>query len=280
MNRKKVYIIIGAILFLFLLTIVSVTIASRLTTQRSIALVEVNKEISESRGVIKNLEKVRRNPLIRGVVIYLNTPGGAVVPCQEIVDEIDRLQDEGKTIVASLGTIAASGGYYIASTTDRIVANPGTITGSIGVIMQLPSVEELTKKIGIKMRVIKSKKYKDIASPFRKMEKDERELLQDVVSDVYDQFVDEVVKSRGIERDSVIKIADGRIFSGKKAKELGLVDTLGSLEDAIMIAGELAGIKGKPRVIELKERKIPLIFRLFSSIDERKTVKLEYIFKP
>ncbi|MEA3431977.1 MAG: signal peptide peptidase SppA [candidate division WOR-3 bacterium] len=280
MGRKKVYIIVGAILFLFLLTIVSISIASRLTARRSIALVEVKGEISESKDVIKNLEKVRKNRLIKGVVIYLNTPGGAVVPCQEIVDEIDRLQDEEKIVVASLGTVAASGGYYIASTADRIVANPGTITGSIGVIMQLPSVEELTKKIGIEMRVIKSRKYKDIASPFRKMEKDERELLQDVVNDVYDQFVDEVVKSRGIERDSVMKIADGRIFSGKKAKELGLVDTLGSLEDAIMIAGELAGIKGKPTVIELKERKIPRIFRLFSSIEKRKTVKLEYIFKP
>jgi len=280
MGRKKVYIIVGAILFLFLLTIVSISIASRLTARRSIALVEVKGEISESKDVIKNLEKVRKNRLIKGVVIYLNTPGGAVVPCQEIVDEIDRLQDEEKIVVASLGTVAASGGYYIASTADRIVANPGTITGSIGVIMQLPSVEELTKKIGIEMRVIKSKKYKDIASPFRKMEKDERELLQDVVNDVYDQFVDEVVKSRGIERDSVMKIADGRIFSGKKAKELGLVDTLGSLEDAIMIAGELAGIKGKPTVIELKERKIPQIFRLFSSIEKRKTVKLEYIFNP
>lgn len=280
MGRKKVYIIVGAILFLFLLTIVSISIASRLTTRRSIALIEVKGEISESKDVIKNLEKVRKNRLIKGVVIYLNTPGGAVVPCQEIVDEIDRLQDEEKIVVASLGTVAASGGYYIASTADRIVANPGTITGSIGVIMQLPSVEELTKKIGIEMRVIKSKKYKDIASPFRKMEKDERELLQDVVNDVYDQFVDEVVKSRGIERDSVMKIADGRIFSGKKAKELGLVDTLGSLEDAIMIAGELAGIKGKPTVIELKERKIPQIFRLFSSIEKRKTVKLEYIFNP
>jgi len=280
MGRKKVYIIVGAILFLFLLTIVSISIASRLTTRRSIALIEVKGEISESKDVIKNLEKVRKNRLIKGVVIYLNTPGGAVVPCQEIVDEIDRLQDEEKIVVASLGTVAASGGYYIASTADRIVANPGTITGSIGVIMQLPSVEELTKKIGIEMRVIKSRKYKDIASPFRKMEKDERELLQDVVNDVYDQFVDEVVKSRGIERDSVMKIADGRIFSGKKAKELGLVDTLGSLEDAIMIAGELAGIKGKPTVIELKERKIPQIFRLFSSIEKRKTVKLEYIFNP
>jgi len=280
MGRKKVYIIVGAILFLFLLTIVSISIASRLTTRRSIPLIEVKGEISESKDVIKNLEKVRKNRLIKGVVIYLNTPGGAVVPCQEIVDEIDRLQDEEKIVVASLGTVAASGGYYIASTADRIVANPGTITGSIGVIMQLPSVEELTKKIGIEMRVIKSRKYKDIASPFRKMEKDERELLQDVVNDVYDQFVDEVVKSRGIERDSVMKIADGRIFSGKKAKELGLVDTLGSLEDAIMIAGELAGIKGKPTVIELKERKIPQIFRLFSSIEKRKTVKLEYIFNP
>ncbi len=273
---KKICIIIIAVVFL----LVPASLLFRARPGESVALIRIEEEIRESKSVIERLEKARENPLIRGVVIYLNTPGGAVVPCQEMVDEINRLRDEGKVVVASLGIIAASGGYYIASAADRIVANPGTITGSIGVIMELPSVEELTKKIGVEMRVIKSRKYKDIASPFRKMENEERELLQDVVNDVYNQFVDEVVKGRGIERDSVLKIADGRIFSGKKAKEFGFVDTLGSLKDAIAIAGDLAGIKGKPAVIELKERKIPLIIRLLSSIYERKNVKLEYIFRP
>lgn len=273
---KKICIIIIAVVFL----LVPTSLLFRARPGESVALIRIEEEIRESKSVIERLEKARENPLIRGVVIYLNTPGGAVVPCQEMVDEINRLRDGGKVVVASLGIIAASGGYYIASAADRIVANPGTITGSIGVIMEFPSVEELTKKIGVEMRVIKSRKYKDIASPFRKMENEERELLQDVVNDVYNQFVDEVVKGRGIERDSVLKIADGRIFSGKKAKEFGFVDTLGSLKDAIAIAGDLAGMKGKPAVIELKERKIPLIIRLLSSIYERKNVKLEYIFRP
>ncbi|OYD15400.1 signal peptide peptidase SppA [candidate division WOR-3 bacterium JGI_Cruoil_03_44_89] len=273
---KKICIIIIAVVFL----LVPASLLFRARPGESVALIRIEEEIRESKSVIERLEKARENPLIRGVVIYLNTPGGAVVPCQEMVDEINRLRDGGKVVVASLGIIAASGGYYIASAADRIVANPGTITGSIGVIMELPSVEELTRKIGVEMRVIKSRKYKDIASPFREMENEERELLQDVVNDVYNQFVDEVVKGRGIERDSVLKIADGRIFSGKKAKEFGFVDTLGSLKDAIAIAGDLAGMKGKPAVIELKERKIPLVIRLLSSIYERKNVKLEYIFRP
>ncbi|MCK4256901.1 signal peptide peptidase SppA [candidate division WOR-3 bacterium] len=279
--RKNIYIIIGVVIFIILLlAIFSVSITSRFLTRGNIALIEIEGEIVESKKIIKNLEKVKESPFIKGVVVRLETPGGAVVPCQEIVDEIDILQDEGKIVVASLGTIATSGGYYIASTADRIVSNPGTITGSIGVIMQLPSVEELTKKIGIEMRVIKSREYKDIASPFRKMRKDERELLQDVVNDVYNQFVDEVVNGRGIDKDSILKIADGRIFSGKIAKELGLVDTLGTLNDAIAIAGELAGIKGKPNVITLKERKTPAIFRLFSSIDNKMGVSLKYIYNP
>ncbi|MCK4329556.1 signal peptide peptidase SppA [candidate division WOR-3 bacterium] len=279
--RKNIYIIIGVVIFIILLlAIFSVSITSRFLTRGNIALIEIEGEILESKKIIKNLEKVKESPFVKGVVIRLNTPGGTVTPFQEIVREIDILQDKGKIVVASLGNIAASGGYYIACTADRIVANPGTITGSISVKMTFPYIEELAKKIGFDIMVIKSREYKDIGSPFKRMSEKEKALLQEVVDDVYIQFVDEVVKGRGIDKDSILKIADGRIFSGKMAKELGLVDTLGTLNDAIAIAGELAGIKGKPNVITYKERKTPALFRLFSSIDDKMGVSLQYIYNP
>ncbi len=276
MTRKKKIAIIVIIPFLLLILL------SLLPIRRpgpAIGIIRIEEAIRESRRIVERLNEARENPLIRGVVIYINTPGGGVVACQEIVDAIDRLQDDGKIVVASLGPIAASGGYYIASSADKIVANPGTLTGSISVIMQLPYMEKLIEKIGIEMRVIKSGRYKDIASPFREMKEDERELLQDLIDDLYNQFLDEIVKGRGIDRDSLIKIADGRVFTGRKAKELGLVDTLGTLYDAKAIAGELAGIE-RPRLIEMKVRREPLLRRLLSSFTERKSVRLDYLYIP
>ncbi len=277
MTKKIIFFVIIPIL---VVAVLGISFTLKTVSGRALALIRIEGEIKESKWIIKNLKKAGDNPLIKGVVIYLNTPGGIIVSCQEIVDEIDKLKEGGKVVVASLGPIAASGGYHIASASDIIVSNPGTITGSISAIMSFPYIEQLAKKIGVEIEVIKSGRYKDIASPFRKMKKDEKELLQEVVDDVYHQFVDEVVERRGIVKDSIMKIADGRIFSGKKAKELGLVDTLGTLQDAILIAGELAGIEGKPKVIEMEKRKIPIIVRLFSLFERRNKIKLEYIYFP
>ena len=153
-----------------------------------------------------------------------------------------------------MGSVAASGGYYIACPADKIVANPGTLTGSIGVIMEIPNIEGLMKKIGVETKVIKSGKHKDIASMFKSMSEEERKILQSVLDDVHDQFIRAVSEGRDIKYENIKELADGRIFTGKKAKELGLVDTLGNLDDAVNLAGKLSGIKGEPSVVSKKEK--------------------------
>ncbi|MEK7881108.1 MAG: signal peptide peptidase SppA [Deltaproteobacteria bacterium] len=172
---------------------------------------------------------------------------------QEIYAELKKLKAE-KKVVASMGAVAASGGYYIASATDKIVANPGTITGSIGVIIQFVNAEEFLKKVGLQGRVIKSGKFKDTGSPLRDMSEEERVYLQSVIDDVHGQFIEAVSTGRGIKKEEVAKLADGRIFTGSQALKLGLVDKLGTMEDAIDLGAELAGISGKPSVVYPPEK--------------------------
>ncbi len=209
------------------------------------------------------LKTYAKNPFIKAIVLRIDSPGGGVSASQEIYNEINKVKTKGKKIVVSMGAVAASGGYYISCPADIIVANPGTLTGSIGVIMEYPMVEELLKKLGIKMEVIKSREHKDIGSPFRKMTEREKQLLSNVVTDIYQQFVDVVSTNRNLSKDKVLDLADGRILSGQQAQKLGLVDSLGSYEDAIRIASNMVGISGEPYII--KERpKFSLLKRLFS----------------
>ncbi len=224
-----------------------------------IALIRVEGVIVDSRSIVKDLRRYRKDPAIKAILIRIDSPGGAVAPSQEIYDELIQIQREGqKKVVTSMGTVAASGGYYIASATDLIVANPGTMTGSIGVIMELANFEKLLQKMGVEGVTIKSGKNKDVGSPFRKMEKEERELLQGVLDDVHGQFIEAVAQGRSLEVDYVRKLADGRIFSGRQAKAVGLVDELGSLEFAIRKLTEIAGIEGEPHVVESGE-KLPFL---------------------
>ena len=153
-----------------------------------------------------------------------------------------------------MGSVAASGGYYIASASDLIVANPGTITGSIGVIMQFSNFEELLKKIGIKGVVLKSGEHKDIGSPFREMTPEEKKIMQEVLDNVHQQFIQAVADGRKLDRTKVAEIADGRILTGEQAKNLGLVDQMGNLQDTIEITAKMVGILGKPNVIYPKKR--------------------------
>ncbi len=220
-----------------------------------IALINIEGVITDSRDIIKQITKYKDDSSIKGIVLSINSPGGGVAPSQEIYKEILKLHDKNKKVVTAMGSLAASGGYYIACASDKIVANPGTITGSIGVIMTFSNIEELMKKVGFKTEVIKSGKYKDTGSPVRSMTDEEREILQEVIDDVYDQFIEAVAKGRNMESDRVKKLADGRIFSGRQAKEVGLVDELGNLQDAISIMTKLVGIKGKPQIIQEKKKK-------------------------
>ncbi len=247
------------LLFFFIAIIVIVILSYVLTLTHTVpmgekvGLIRVEGVILDSKDVIDELKNYAKDSSIKAVVIRINSPGGAVAPAQEIYSEIIKLKKE-KKVIASMGSVAASGGYYIACPADKIVANPGTLTGSIGVIMEVPHIEGLMKKIGVETTVIKSGKHKDIASLFRTMSDDERKILQAVLDDVHDQFIRAVSEGRSIKYENIKELADGRIFTGKKAKELGLVDILGNLDDAVKLAGKLSGIKGEPRVVTKKEK--------------------------
>ncbi|MEK9140836.1 MAG: signal peptide peptidase SppA, partial [Nitrospirota bacterium] len=226
-----------------------------LSTDDRIALIRVEGVILDSQTTIGELKRFSENPSVKAIVIRIDSPGGGVVPSQEIYDAVKRVRSKNnKAVIASMGSVAASGGYYIAAATDRIVANPGTLTGSIGVIMETANVEGLLQKIGVAGVVIKSGKYKDIGSPLRKMSAEERGLLQAVMDDVHKQFIEAVAEGRSLELQAAQALADGRIFTGRQAKEAKLVDELGDLEDAIQLAAEVVGIEGEPKVIEPRRR--------------------------
>lgn len=230
------------------------------------ALVEVDGIISESEGVIEQIHHHLENPTVRAFVIRINSPGGGVAASQEIHEEIKKVrQDHGKPVVASLASVGASGGYYIATAADKIVANPGSITGSIGVIIQIPNLADLLQKVGIRSVVIKSGQYKDIASATRELTPEERKLLQRLIDDIHDQFIQAVVEGRGLSREEVETVADGRILSGRQALGLGLVDQLGDLQDAIATAAEMGDIAGKPEIVKVEEREFSLLRFLLGS---------------
>jgi len=220
-----------------------------------VAVIRIEGVILDSRETIEELRHYRDNPSVKAIVLRIDSPGGAVVPSQEIFAEVRKTRAEGKIkLVTSMGNVAASGGYYIAAATDRIVANPGTLTGSIGVIMELANVKGLLEKVGVQSVVIKSGRHKDMASPLRAMTPEDRALLQTVLDDVHAQFIDAVATGRSLQLEQVKTLADGRIFTGKQAQTVNLVDELGDLHDAIQLAARLVGISGEPRVIETHKR--------------------------
>ncbi len=220
-----------------------------------VAVVRIEGVIVDSRDAIEELRKFRENPNVKAIVLRIDSPGGGVVASQEIYSEVLKTRAEGRVkVVTSMGNLAASGGYYIAAATDRIVANPGTLTGSIGVIMELANVRGLMEKVGVQSVVIKSGKHKDLASPFRTMSVEDRAILQTVLDDVHDQFIQAVAAGRAMKVDQVRDLADGRIFTGRQARTVKLVDELGDLQDAIKLAGKMGGIAGEPRVVETRKR--------------------------
>jgi len=282
MPKKQDWIIGGLILLcvLFALFLISAAFLQVATKGRApsipggkkVGIVEVKGTITSSSSVIKELDKYREDKSVRAIVLRVNSPGGTVAACQEIYEELCKLRGSGKKIVVSMGNVAASGGYYIAVAADTIVANPGTVTGSIGVIAQIPNAEELLKKVGLYLEVVKSGKYKDIGSPVRKITSDEYRLLQGIIDDVYDQFVETVVSERNLPRKEVLKLADGRIFTGRQALKYNLVDVLGNYKDAIDLAGKMAGIGENPPVVRPKRRRTLSDFLFKSSISQHLTL--------
>ena len=227
-----------------------------------VALIEIDSPIFNAEDVIRQLRKYRKRSSVKAIVLRLDSPGGGVVPSHEIYREVQRTRKFGKPVVVSMGSVAASGAYYIACASSYVVSNPGSITGSIGVISEFADYSDLMEKIGVETTTIKSGEYKDTGSPTRPMRPDEKLQLQKTIDDVYAQFVDVVARGRSLDRDSVRVLADGRIFTGTQAYRHGLVDTLGTLQTAITVAGTLGKIQGEPRIVREQEQPAALDFLL------------------
>lgn len=248
-----------------------------------VAVLPVTGLIADSEATIDQLKKFAKDDSVKAIVLRINSPGGGVGPSQEIYEEVRKLKGK-KPVVSSMGAVAASGGYYIACASQKIYANPGTITGSIGVIMQFVNVKDLIEKIGIKGVVVKSGALKDAGSPIREMSPEERQYLQAVIDNVHGQFVQAVADGRKLDIEAVRKLADGRIFSGEQAKALGLVDALGDQEDAVADVARMAKIEGEPRVVLPPKKKISILELLReeakSIIDEtvaKSRLKIDYL---
>jgi len=229
-----------------------------------VAVIEIEGVIADSKETIQQMKTYREDEDIKAIVLRINSPGGGVGPSQEIYQEVKKTV-KIKTVIASMGAVAASGGYYIAAPANGIVANPGTITGSIGVIMGYTNFQEIFKKIGLLPIVIKSGEYKDIGSPLRTMTEEEKKILQKFVDTIHNQFVRDAAKGRNIEIEKMKALADGRIYSGEEAQTLGLVDRLGNLQDAVDWAGKLGGIEGKINTVYPKEKPFSFLRHLAES---------------
>ena len=246
--KKK--ITVGIIVFLVMLFLLSQFLAK---SAPKIAVIEIKGVISEYMSVIDNIQRAQNDPSIKAVVLAVDSPGGSVGAAQEIYTAVEKLRKH-KPVVVSMGNVAASGGYYVSLPANVIYANPGTITGSIGVIIQHVNVSKVLEKLGVKVENIKSGKNKDILFPNNKLTPEQKKLIMETIQDVYDQFLEDVVKYRPINMETLKKYADGRILTGRQAKKIKLVDKLGNIQDAVNEAKALAGLEGK-KVLIVRLRK-------------------------
>ncbi len=246
--KKK--ITVGIIVFLVMIFLISQFLAK---SAPKIAVIEIKGVISEYISVIDNIQRAQNDPSIKAVVLAVDSPGGSVGAAQEIYTAVEKLRKH-KPVVVSMGNVAASGGYYVSVPANVIYANPGTITGSIGVIIQHVNVSKVLEKLGVKVENIKSGKNKDILFPNNKLTPEQKKLIMETIQDVYDQFLEDVVKYRPINMKTLKKYADGRILTGRQAKKIKLVDKLGNIQDAVNEAKALAGLEGK-KVLIVRLRK-------------------------
>ncbi len=273
-KRSREPLLIGAgILIFFVLAGLALFSLTRLVRSGYVGLVTMDGMILEDRATIIQLHKMQDNPLVKAIVIHINSPGGTLASAQSIFEEIQKIRQQGKPVVVSMAEVCASGGFYVACGADRVFANAGSITGSIGIILRYPEAGELMKKLGLGMEIVKSGAFKDLGDFSRKMTKKERRLMQAMINDLHDQFVETVLDTRGdklaralaqkrgvnitdLKPESVKRhlrgLADGRVFSGRQAHKLGLIDHLGNLDDAVEMAARLGQLRGKPKVLKEK----------------------------
>jgi protease-4 len=280
--RKSSVILAGSVLILILVVLLgSIALYSHLRGSdtglvfgEKVAVLEIKGLIANAQPIIENLTGFSKDDSVKAVVLRIESPGGGVGPSQELYTEIRRTAEK-KPVVASMGSVAASGGYYIAAAAQKIYANPGTITGSIGVILQFSNLEELFKKIGFRTEIVKSGIFKDVGNPSRKMTPEERAYLQEMVDNVHQQFVRDVAQGRNMQVEKVQEVADGRILTGEQAKELGLVDELGNLQDAIGAAAKLGAIEGEPKIVYPEKKKRSVLDFLLDGVTEHLADRLQ-----
>lgn len=237
-----------------------------------IGVVEVFGAIMTAEETVRQIKEYANDKSIKAIIIRIDSPGGAVAPSQEIHDAILAARQK-KKVVASMATLGASGGYYIAVAADKIICNPGTLTGSIGVIMNLMNVQELMGKIGVQPMVVKSGEFKDTGSAFRPMTEREKKVVQEMIDDVYGQFVAAVAKGRNMTEEKVRELADGRVYTGNQAKNNGMVDALGGMEEAVKLTAQLAGIEGEPALVRHEEK----MLWLKEMMSEKMTGKFDWL---
>lgn len=271
MNRTLKWVLLGALAIPLVAGIFVIVTEHRFDggkiaslLDRKIALVRIEGPIYESEKIVNELREFSKDRQIAGIMILVNSPGGAVAPSQEIYAEILRMRSSGTPVAASMGSVAASGGYYIACAAQRVFAMPGTITGSIGVIFQSPRYYKLLDKVGVGFETVKSGRFKDAGNPAREMSVEDRALFQGVIDDTYDQFLGDVCAARSLDPDSLRPVADGRILTGRQALAVRLIDTLGTYQDALAWLRAKAGVSEDAEIIEHKP-KVPLLERLLNS---------------
>lgn len=281
--KKGCLIITGLLVLLLVISLVLTLFQKNIPLKSRIALVRIEGPIFDSKDAVDEIKEWVRDKSVKAIVLRVDSPGGAVAPSQEIYSEVKKAAAK-KKVVVSMGSVAASGGYYISAPATRIMANPGTLTGSIGVIMEIPNIEELMKKIGVKSEVIKSGKNKDIGSAFRTMKAEDKELLQGVLDNVHEQFIKAVAEGRKIKIEDVRGLADGRIFTGEQALRCGLIDEIGTLDDATRTAAKMVGISDEPDVVTRKDKMsfIDLLRGKFPKeiADILPSVKIKYQYAP
>lgn len=280
---KKIFVIIAIVaVFIFIAFYIMGTLLIS-TGGGKIGVIEIEGTIMDMKEAMQDVVKFKEDDSIKGVILRINSPGGAVGPTQEIYSEIKKLK-QSKKVYVSMGSVCASGGYYLAVTGDKVYASPSTITGSIGVIMEQAVVEDLMKKIGVEANTIKSGALKDTGTPFRKMREDEKIYLQGIIDSIYEQFVNDVADGRKMPVDRVKQLADGRIYTGLQAKEMGLIDNIGTFYDVVDDIQKEIGILGKPSLVYGKRPFSFLRWLLSAAIQDvifkNNSQPIQFLYKP